>query len=100
MFTKEDIKSLSDDQLIAIANVIEKRDDWQVNRHYADELGLYEIISPEISAGMREAIVQVNFGDRWDGENPRTAIEHFDIDLFDSMPNAEEIVVISKIILG
>lgn len=100
MYTRKDLETLSDEQLIAIANVLEPREDWVVSRKYVESQRILEVVArtlPDDNSAI-EGIVQLYFGDEHADDDVRQLIKHFDDGLFESAPNEEELVTISNII--
>jgi hypothetical protein len=93
--TREKIKSLSNEKIIKIANILEKRDDWQINRQYADEQEIYETVI-DGGEGQYVAIIQFLFGDY--GLDPEYFIRHFDENFKESSPTCDEWALIMEII--
>ena len=102
--THEQIRNLSDEQLIQIANVLEPRTDWTISKKYTESQNIYEVLSEDVEndiPGYHEAIVQFLFGpDCDDGEDGRYLIRHFDIDFMEGSPTDDELKQIIEIING
>lgn len=99
MFTREDLKNLTDAKLLAIANVLQLRDDWVVSKKFTEEQQIYEVLADGETVGKYEAVVQILFGDQYEMDDITFNIRHFDYDWEESSPTEDEMIAIAKIIL-
>jgi hypothetical protein len=101
MYTREQLKSLSDEQMIAIANALDPNEGWQVSRKYADENQIYEVLF-DGGEGRYDAVVQIMWGEQYDtmdGEMDVTfLIRHFDADFNETGPSEVELNEIIRIV--
>lgn len=101
MYTREDLKNLTDEQMIQIANVLEPREDWQVSKKFTDEQHVYEVVV-DGGEGQYIAIVQILWGEEYDTESGdmdrRYLIRHFDADFMESGVSDDELNIINNLI--
>jgi len=98
MFTREDIKALSDDKLIVIANVMKKHRNWKVDKTHTKKQQIFEVAVLN-EDGEYDGVTQFLFGEQY-GDEPRYLIKYFDGEFEEFSPSDEELEQITEIILA
>jgi hypothetical protein len=101
MYTREQLKSLTDEQMISIANILDPRDNWEVSRRFENEEQIYEVLS-DAGNGQYDAIVQILWGEQYDtvsGDmDVSFLIRHFNSAFEETLSSSEEMEKIIKVI--